>query len=70
MMREIGEVLPVIRQLHERIRAAVVERCEQAAMEKMAAVALEEEGDTIYAVDRVSEEVLIAFFAERAAALG
>jgi|GEM_PF-5764132 hypothetical protein len=38
-MREIGQVLPVIRQLHERIRAAVVERCEQAAMEEMAAVA-------------------------------
>src|SRR4029079_13936106 len=36
--------------------------CEQAALEELASVAREEEGGTIYAVDKVSEELLIEFF--------
>lgn len=56
------ELLPAIRILHERIRDAVVAACEQSALESMARIAHEEEGDTIYAVDRVSEEVLVDFF--------
>jgi fructose-1,6-bisphosphatase/inositol monophosphatase family enzyme len=52
---------PVLR-LHELIRAAVVEACERQGLESLAAVAREEEGDTIYAVDRVSEELLVEFF--------
>ena len=55
-------LLEPIRRLHEQIRAAVVEACERSAVESMAAVAREEEGDTIYAVDRVSEELLVEFF--------
>jgi fructose-1,6-bisphosphatase/inositol monophosphatase family enzyme len=48
--------------LHEQIRDAVVTTCEQAALEELARVAHEAEDDTIYAIDRVSEELLIAFF--------
>lgn len=48
--------------MHGLIRRAVVEACEQSDVEAMSAVAREEEGDTIYAVDRVSEELLIEFF--------
>lgn len=55
-------LLPVIRALHERIRDRVVEACERSALESLARVAREEEGDTIYAVDRVSEEIIIDFF--------
>jgi fructose-1,6-bisphosphatase/inositol monophosphatase family enzyme len=45
------------------IRRAVVEACERSAIEEVAAIAREdEEGDTIYEVDRVSEELLIDFF--------
>ena len=62
-------LLEPIRRLHELIRAAVVEACERSAVEAMAAVAKEEEGDTIYAVDRVSEELLVEFF-EREVAPG
>lgn len=43
-------------------RRVVVEACERAAGEELARIVREEEGDTIYAVDRVSEEVLIEFF--------
>ena len=37
----------------------VVEACERAAVTALAGVAREEEGDTIYAIDRVAEHVLV-----------
>ena len=54
--------LEPIKRLHATIRASVVEVCERSAVETLASIAREEEGDTIYAVDRVSEELLISFF--------
>ena len=59
---EIGEFLPIIKALHERIRDAVVDACERSSIESMAEVAKEKEGDTIYAVDKVSEELIVEFF--------
>lgn len=55
-------LLEPIRRLHERIRAAVVDACERSAVESLAEIEREEEGDTIYAVDRVSEELIVEFF--------
>jgi hypothetical protein len=66
-MREIEALLDPIRRLHDAIRDAVVASCENSAVEDMATVAAEEAEDTIYAVDRVSEEVLVNFFAEQIA---
>jgi len=58
-----AELLLPIRTLHDRIRDAVVRACEKSALADLSRVAGEEaEGDTIYAVDRVSEEVLVEFF--------
>ena len=57
----IDEFLPILKRLHERIRSVVVDACERTAIEGMAAVAREEEGDTIYAVDQVSEELIVDF---------
>ena len=57
-----SSLLAPIKRLHETIRSVVVEACERRSMETLAAVAREEEGDTIYAVDRISEEVLVDFF--------
>src|ERR1041384_8167712 len=62
MGRDVRELLAPIQRLHERVRAAVVAVCERAALEELAEVAREAEGDTIYAIDRVSEELLIEFF--------
>ena len=56
-----------LKRLHQEIRQAVVESCERSAVEELSAIAREEEGDTIYAVDRVSEELLIEFFAREVA---
>lgn len=55
-------LLEPIRLLHARIQTAVVTACEQTSLENLSAIAAEAEGDTIYAVDRVSEAVLIDFF--------
>lgn len=58
-MADVRMLLPVIRQLHDRIRDAVVEACERQSVEALSAVAHDDEGDTIYAVDKVSEQLLI-----------
>ena len=62
MTFEMETLLPLIKQLHETIRDGVVEACERSATTSLAAVAREEEGDTIYAVDRISEDLLVDFF--------
>jgi fructose-1,6-bisphosphatase/inositol monophosphatase family enzyme len=52
-------LLAAVQALHRRIRRDVVAACEQAAVSALSRVAREEEGDTIYAIDRVAEEVLV-----------
>lgn len=57
------QLLEPLRRIHERVRDAVVAVCEKAAVEQLAEVSDDEsEGDTIYAVDRVSEELLVELF--------
>lgn len=56
-------LLAPLRRLHERVRDGVIAACEQSALEDLARVDDDSsEGDTIYAVDRVSEELLLEFF--------
>ncbi len=55
-------LLEPLKRLHATIRKTVVEACERSAIEAMSEIAKEEEGDTIYAVDRISEELLVEFF--------
>ncbi len=65
---DTGELLTAIRRIHERVRDAVVAECETAAVEELATVADDESsGDTIYAVDRISEELLVELFEEEVA---
>jgi fructose-1,6-bisphosphatase/inositol monophosphatase family enzyme len=52
-------LLESIQALHRRIRRDVVDACERAAVTALSGVAREAEGDTIYAIDRVAEHVLI-----------
>jgi hypothetical protein len=60
--RDIQNLLKPLRRLHEQIRASVVEACERASSPELATVVSEQQGDTIFALDRVSEELLIDFF--------
>jgi fructose-1,6-bisphosphatase/inositol monophosphatase family enzyme len=52
-------LLASVQALHRRIRRDVVDACERATTAALSGVAREEEGDTIYAIDRVAERVLV-----------
>ena len=66
-MITIHDLLSPIRELQEEVRRAVVDACERASLDEMSGIAAEEEGDTIYAIDRVSEDTLVDFFSREVA---
>ena len=55
-------LLQPLKRLHETIRQTVVDACELMSLESVSAIAREEEGDTIYAIDYLTEDLLIDFF--------
>ena len=61
-MNDIRALFEPIKRLHETVRRSVVAACENASADQLAAVVEDTEGDTIFAVDRISEETLIDFF--------
>lgn len=65
---ELSEFLPIIKHLHQQIRSAVVEACERTAVLELSSVARDEDGDTIYAIDQVSEELIVEFVEREIAA--
>ena len=67
MIRDAAELHARLRVIHAAIRDAVVAACERSTSEELATPLGDEGGDTIYAVDRVSEGVLIDHFADLAA---
>jgi len=52
-------LLEPIQTLHRRIRRDVLDACERSAVATLARVAHDDEGDTIFSIDRVAEDVLI-----------
>jgi fructose-1,6-bisphosphatase/inositol monophosphatase family enzyme len=55
--------LPLIRELHAEIRSSILRAYAQTEADELCQIAAEEEGgDTIYAVDRISEELVLSFF--------
>ncbi|EFO80267.1 inositol monophosphatase [Oscillochloris trichoides DG-6] len=61
-------LLALILDLHAQIRSAVIASCEASAVDDLADVVEDDQaGDTIYAIDRVSEELLVDFFARHVA---
>lgn len=61
------ELLEPLKRLHDQIRQTVLDACERMSLESVAAIAREEEGDTIYAVDHLTEDLLVDFFAREIA---
>ncbi|MDB4913788.1 MAG: inositol monophosphatase [Gemmatimonadetes bacterium] len=59
-------LLSAIRALHDRIRDSVVAACEAQHHDAMSGVAHDDVGDTIYSVDRVSEQTLVEGLSELA----
>jgi fructose-1,6-bisphosphatase/inositol monophosphatase family enzyme len=62
-LSDVSVLLAPLRRLHERVRDKVVAACEQAEVEELARIDDDASGsDTVYAVDRVSEQLLIELF--------
>lgn len=64
MIRDHQAVLRRLQGIHAAIRDRVVAACETAAVEQLSAIAADTTGDTIFAIDRVSEDVLLDHFRE------
>lgn len=64
MIRDADDLLARLRVIHDAIRQAVVAACEQSDTEQIAEPLGQYAGDTVYAIDRVSEHVLLEHFAE------
>jgi hypothetical protein len=63
-IRDAERLCARIRAVHDAIRDQVVAACEATSTEGLSAVVAEEGGDTVFAIDRVSEAVLVDRFAE------
>jgi fructose-1,6-bisphosphatase/inositol monophosphatase family enzyme len=61
-LSEITDFFEPLQRLHQIIREKVVEACENSSLNQLSEIVADDEGDTIFAVDRVSEEILIEFF--------
>ena len=66
-MRDAPALIEAIKAIHEAIRAEVVAACARASADELTAVTGTQAGDVIYAVDRVSEKVVVDRFAALAA---
>lgn len=67
-MKPVHPLLAPVQTLHRKIRRDVVRACERGAVTTLSGVAREEEGDTIYAIDRIAEHVLVQEIGETMAA--
>jgi len=56
------DLIPPLRKLHDKIRDAVVAATERQRSGELTDVSRDEDGDTIYAIDVVSEDMLVEFF--------
>ncbi|HVR62383.1 MAG TPA: inositol monophosphatase [Polyangia bacterium] len=61
-LRNPAALLARLREIHDDIRDAVLVACEASAVDQLAAAVGEEAGDTVFAIDRVSEAVLLDRF--------
>ena len=66
----IHNLLEQLRKVHEQVRDAVLLSCEQSALEQLSRVDDDESsGDTLYAIDRISEKVVIELFEREIASI-
>lgn len=63
MIRNSQLLVERLRAIHAAIRDEVVRACEQSALEQLSTIVADQAGDTIFAIDRISEEVLLEHFA-------
>ena len=63
-IRDAAALVTEIRAVHDAIRDEVVAACERQSTEELSAVVGDDAGDTLFAVDRLTEPVLLARFGE------
>ena len=61
-MYKLSQIAESITKLHETIRDEVVSACETSSLKQLSEVAHEGNGDTIYSIDRISENRIIDYF--------
>ncbi|MFC1494284.1 inositol monophosphatase [Thermodesulfobacteriota bacterium] len=61
-MDKLKQIAESIIKLHEIIRDRVVSTCENTDVDQLSKVAHEGTGDTIYSIDRISEELILEYF--------
>jgi len=66
MIREAQQLLEQLQIIHGAIRDQVVRASEEMAAEQLSAIVAEQAGDVVFAIDRISEEVLLRQFARLA----
>ncbi len=66
-MSDPSWLLEPVRAIHEEIRSVVVQACERSSQKQLSQIAEDGVGDTIYAIDRISDPVLTSLFEERVA---
>jgi fructose-1,6-bisphosphatase/inositol monophosphatase family enzyme len=64
MIRSVEMFLKSIRDIHEAIRAEVVAATERTSLAALSTIVAEQAGDMVFAIDRVSEAVLLKHFEE------
>jgi fructose-1,6-bisphosphatase/inositol monophosphatase family enzyme len=67
---DINNLLGPLRKVHEQVRDAVISSCERSALEALSRVDDDQSsGDTLYAIDRISENALIDLFEREIASI-
>jgi fructose-1,6-bisphosphatase/inositol monophosphatase family enzyme len=61
-LNDIRSLFEPIMRLHAMVRETVVAACESAPADQLSEIVADGEGDTIFSIDRVSEETVIKFF--------
>ena len=67
MTQDAKELLAPVRELHERVWRAVIAQGERASEVDLARVVRDTDGDTIFAIDSVGEDVVVEFFEKEVA---
>ena len=61
-MTDVRSLFEPIKRLHATVRETVVAACEKASVDQLSEIVADGEGDTIFSIDRVSEEMIVDFF--------
>jgi hypothetical protein len=67
---DVAGAVRLVRELHHALRSRLVDVCESQSIETLSSIADDGPGDTLFAIDKVSEELIVEQLEERAASIG